>query len=69
MKGKKEPVKEKQQMKKIGRPLKEIVPQSNSQPRENIPIRQPEIITREFIPESEPYELFSEWPTDEEIHV
>jgi len=69
MKGKKEPVKENKQSKKIGRPLKEVVPQSNNQPREIVTIKQPEITSREFTPESEPNDIFPEWPTDEEINV
>ena len=69
MKGKKDNVKEKPKEKKQGRSLKEVVPPSTKPPRENMPIRSVEITTREFQPESEPNDIFSEWPSEEEINV
>ena len=69
MKGKKDQPKEKLTVKKIGRPLKEIIPQSSKLPRENIPIKQPEITPKDFAPETQPNDLFPDWPTDDEINV
>ena len=69
MKGKKEPTKPGTKEKKIGRQLKEIVPSTSKPPREIFPIRVPEATLREFTPESEPNDVFPEWPTDEEVNV
>ncbi len=69
MKGKKEPVKGGTKEKKIGRPIKEVVPLTSKPPREICPIRPPELISREFPKVNEPNEIFPEWPSDEEVSV
>lgn len=69
MKGKKDPKEKNINPKKIGRLLKEVVPQSTKTPRENIPSKAPETFVRDYTCGAEPYEMFPEWPTDEEINV
>ena len=69
MKGKKD-IKEKiPNQKKIGRPIREVVPPANKPSRENNPVRIPESFVREYHCEVEPYELFPEWPSEEEVNV
>jgi hypothetical protein len=69
MKGKKDPKDKLPNQKKIGRPIKEVVPPANKLPRENINLRIPESFVREYNCGVEPYELFSEWPSEEEVNV
>ena len=69
MKGKKDPKEKALNPKKIGRTLKEVVPPANKPPRENLNIRLPESFVREYHCGVEPYELFPEWPSEEEINV
>ena len=69
MKGKKDPKEKNIITKKVGRSLKEVVPPSTKNPRENIQCKPPEMFIREYSCGTEPYELFPEWPTEDEINV
>ena len=56
--------------KKLGKPSNEYLPSSvKNIPREQMSIRQPETINRKFTPLIEPFQIFEEWPGDEEARV
>ena len=55
---------------KLGKPISEYVPSSiKNIPREQMCLKQPETINRQFTPFIEPFEIFEEWPGDEEAKV
>jgi hypothetical protein len=59
----------KEVQKKVGYPLREVVPPSNKNPRELLPFQHPESFTNKYEPEYTPFEICPEWPGDEAAQV
>jgi hypothetical protein len=55
---------------KLGKPISEYLPSGiKNIPRELMGLKQPETINRQFTPFIVPFEIFEEWPGDEEAKV
>jgi len=59
----------KETIKKVGYPIKEVIPPSNKNPRELLPIHHPESFNKKYEADYIPYEIFPEWPGDEVAQV
>ncbi len=59
--------------KKIGRPIKEVVPTlstfQSKPPRDMIPILNNQPISNQYITDIKPFEIFPEWPGNEAAMV
>jgi len=55
--------------KKVGKPIKDVVPLSNKPPREMLPIVNQQLTEKDYHTEFKPFEIFPEWPTDEFARV